>query len=55
MNRRNLVEVTELLERISSLIEEYVRTKTLERREVLEAELTAAKEQLQKFAASFQN
>jgi hypothetical protein len=32
-----------------------VTTKTLERREVLEDELTAAKEQLQKFLASFHN
>ncbi len=55
MNRRDLVEITELLERIQLLLEEHLHAATPEKRTMLEADINAAKEKLQKFATSFKN
>ena len=55
MNQRELTDLTELLERIDQLINEYMRASTPEYLAFLEAEITAAKEKLQRVAASFSN
>jgi len=55
MNRRDMLDLGELLERIDQLINEYMRASTPERLAFLEAEITAAKEKLQRIAASFRN
>jgi len=55
MNRRDMLDLGELLERINQLINEYMRASTPERLAFLEAEITAAKEKLQRIAASFRN
>lgn len=55
MNRRDLIELAELLEKMDRLIHEYIEASTPERREMLEAEMLATKEQLKKVAASFRN
>jgi hypothetical protein len=55
MNRREVIDLGELLERIQLLIDEYVKASNPDRRAVLEAELTAAKEKLHRIAASFIN
>jgi hypothetical protein len=55
MNRRAVIEIGELLERIGRLIDEYLRASNPERLAILEAEIAAAKEKLQRIAASFNN
>lgn len=55
MNKRDVIELGELLEKIDLMIREYLGAATNERREALEAEITAAKEKLQKVATSFKN
>ena len=55
MNRRDMLDLGELLERIELLIGEYMKASTPERLAFLEAEITAAKEKLQRIAASFIN
>jgi hypothetical protein len=55
MNKRDMIELRELLVRIDRLLKEYLRASTPERLAFLEAEITAAKEKLQRVAASFIN
>ena len=55
MNQREIIDLTELLERIDRLLKEYVIASTPERLAFLEAEITAAKEKLQRIAASLVN
>jgi hypothetical protein len=55
MNRRDMLDLGELLERIDQLINEYMKASTPEHLGFLEAEITAAKEKLQRIAASFNN
>lgn len=55
MNRRDLIELGELLEKMDRLMHEYIQASTLERREMLEQEIAATKEQLKKAAGSFHN
>jgi hypothetical protein len=55
MNRRDLIEIRELLERIDRLLGEYVKASTPERLAFLQAEIAAAKEKLERIAASFIN
>ncbi len=55
MNQRELIDLTELLERIDQLINEYMRASIPEHLAFLEAEITAAKEKLQRIAASLIN
>ena len=55
MNRRDMVDLGELLERIDRLLKEYMKASTPERLAFLEAEITAAKEKLQRIAASLVN
>lgn len=52
MNRRDLIELGELLEKMDRLMHEYIQASTLERREMLEQEMAATKEQLKKAAAN---
>jgi len=55
MNKREIIELRELLERIDRLIKEYMRASIPEHLVFLEAEITTAKEKLQRIAASFIN
>jgi hypothetical protein len=55
MNKRQLIDLRELLERIDRLLKQYLMASTPERLAFLEAEITAAKEKLQRIAASFIN
>jgi hypothetical protein len=55
MDKRDVIELGELLEKIDLLIHEYLAAVPVERRLTLEAEITAAKEQLQKAAPRFKN
>ncbi len=55
MNKREMIDLQELLERIDRLLKEYLMASTPERLAFLEAEITAAKEKLQRIAASFIN
>jgi len=55
MNKRELIDLQELIERIDRLIHEYMRTSIPEQMAFLEAEITAAKERLQRIAASLMN
>lgn len=55
MNRRDLIEIRELLERINRLLGEYVKASTPERLAFLQAEITTAKDKLDRIAASFVN
>ncbi len=50
-----MIDLTELLERIDRLLKEYMAASTPERLAFLEAEITAAKEKLQRIAASLMN
>ncbi len=53
MNKREMIELRELLERIDRLIKEYMRASIPEH--LAFAEITAAKEKLQRIAASLVN
>jgi hypothetical protein len=55
MNRRDRIELAELLEEMDRLIHEYITASTVERREMLEAEIRVTKVQLNKAAASFRD
>jgi hypothetical protein len=55
MNRRDLIEIRELFERIDRLLGEYVKASTPERLAFLEAEIATAKEKLNRMAGSFIN
>jgi hypothetical protein len=55
MNKREMIELRELLERIDRLIKEYMRASIPEHLAFLEAEITAAKEKFQRIAASLVN
>jgi hypothetical protein len=55
MNGRDMIELRELVERMDRLINEYMRASIPERLAFLEAEITAAKEKLQRIAVSFIN
>ena len=55
MNQREMIDLTELLERIDRLLKEYLIASTPEGLAFLEAEITAAKEKLQRIAASLLN
>ena len=50
-----MIELRELLERIERLIDEYMKASIPEHLAFLEAEITVAKEKLQRIAASFIN
>jgi hypothetical protein len=55
MNKRELIDLQELLERLDRLLKEYLMASSPERLTFLEAEITAAKEKLRRVAASFIN
>jgi len=55
MDKREMIELRELLERIDRLINEYMRASVPEHLAFLETEITAAKEKLQRVAGSFVN
>ena len=55
MNLRDLLEIAKLLEELDQLIHEYPRALTAERREMLEAEILTAKEQLKVAATGYRN
>ena len=55
MSKREMIDLRELLERIDRLINEYMKASIPEHLAFLEAEITAAKEKLQRIAASFIN
>src|SRR5713101_6638809 len=55
MDKREMIELRELLERIDRLINEYIRASVPEHLAFLETEITAAKEKLQRTAASLIN
>ena len=55
MNKRETIELGELLERIDRLIHEYMRASIPEHLAFLETEITAAKEKLQRIAAGLMN
>jgi hypothetical protein len=55
MNQRDMLDLAELLERIDRLIGEYMKASAPERLAFLEAEITTAKEKLQRIAVSFVN
>src|SRR6266851_4704496 len=55
LHKREMIELRELLERIDRLINEYMRASIPEHLAFLEAEITAAKEKLQRTAASLIN
>jgi hypothetical protein len=55
MNKRDMIDLGELLERMDGLLKEYLVASTPERLALLEAEITAAKEKLQRIAAGFIN
>ena len=50
-----MIDLRELVERIDWLIHEYMRASIPEHLAFVEAEITAAKEKLQRIAASFIN
>jgi hypothetical protein len=55
MDKRDVTELGELLERIDSMIHEYLEAATRERMEMLQVEITAAKEKLQRLSTRFKN
>ena len=55
MNKHELIDLQELLERLDRLLKEYLMASSPERLALLEAEITAAKEKLQRIAASLMN
>jgi hypothetical protein len=54
MNRLDMIDLRELLERIDRFLKEYMRASNPEQLAILEAEITAAKKKLQRIAASRQ-
>jgi len=55
MNKREMIDLRELLERIDRLLKEYMRASNPGQLAILEAEISAAKEKLQRIAASLMN
>jgi hypothetical protein len=55
MDKRDVIELGELLERIDSMIHEYLEAATTKGMGVLETEITAANEKLQKLSTRFKN
>ncbi len=55
MNQGDMIDLRELLERIDRLLKEYLRASNPGQLATLEAEITAAKEQLKRIAASLIN
>jgi len=55
MNRRDLIDLHELVERIDRLLEEYLRASNPEQLAILEAEITAATEKLKRIATRLFN
>jgi hypothetical protein len=55
MNKREIIELRELLERIDRLIHEYMGASIPEHLAFIEAEMTVANEKLQRSAASLMN
>ncbi len=55
MNKREMIDLTELLERIDRLLKEYLMASSPERLAFLETDITVAKEKLQRIAASLMN
>ncbi len=55
MNKRELIDLRDLLERIDRLLKEYLMASSPDQLGILEAEITAAKEKLQWIAASLVN
>ncbi len=55
MNKREMIELRELLERIERLLKEYLMASSPHQLAVLEAEITAAKEKLKRIATSLMN
>jgi hypothetical protein len=52
MNRRDMLGLRELIERIDRLLKEYLRASNPDQLAILEAEITAATEKLKRTAAS---
>ena len=55
MNKREMIDLRELLERIERLLKEYLMASSPHQLAVLEAEITAAKEKLNRIATSLIN
>ena len=55
MNKREMIDLQELLERMDRLLKQYLMASNPDHLAMLEAEITAAKEKLQRIAASFIN
>ena len=55
MNKRKMIELRELLERIDQLLKEYLMASSPDQLAVLEAEITAARQKLKQIAASLVN
>lgn len=55
MNKREMIDLRELLERMDRLIKEYMTASIPEHLAFLEAEITTAKEKLKRIAASLFN
>jgi hypothetical protein len=55
MNKRQMIDLCDLLDRIDWLLKEYLMASSPERLAFLEAEITAKKEKLQRIAASLMN
>jgi hypothetical protein len=52
MNRRDMIDLRELVERIDRLLKEYLKASNPEQLAILEAEITAATEKLKRTAVS---
>ena len=55
MNKREMIDLRELIDRIDRLLKEYLRASNPNQLAILEAEITAAKKKLQRIAASLVN
>jgi hypothetical protein len=55
MNKCDMIDLRELLERIDQLLKEYLRASNPAQLAILEAEITAAKSKLKRIAASLVN
>jgi hypothetical protein len=52
MNKREMIDLRELLERIDRLLKEYMMASNLDQLAILEGEITAGIEKLQRIAAT---
>ena len=55
MNKREMADMVELVEKIDRLIHEYMQPSTAEHEAILRAELEEATDKLKRIALSFQN